>query len=147
MRDHAVILLVEDREDDIVLVRKAFEKAFLPNPIYVVRSGEDAIAYLKGQNQYANREEHPLPDLILLDIHMPRFTGLEFLRWLREKAPDSMRSLPVVIVTASGLAADLNWARALGVQLILLKPIRWSTFWQQLEAAGVLGKNDFGGDR
>jgi CheY-like chemotaxis protein len=134
------VLLVEDDLLAVSITERSFQSAPPGTRLQVVNDGREARRYMNGADQYADRTTHPLPDLILLDIHMPRFTGLEFLRWLREQAPEPMRSLPVVIVTASGLPADLNWARALGVQLILLKPIRWSTFWQELEAAGVLGK-------
>jgi CheY-like chemotaxis protein len=132
------ILLIEDDPLAINITQRSIQSA--PGMrLQVTTDGREARRYMNGREQYADRTSYPLPDLILLDIHMPRFSGLQFLRWLREEAADSMRPLPVVIVTASGLAADLNWARALGVQLILLKPIRWSTFWQELEAAGVLG--------
>src|SRR5713101_4697438 len=72
MPDQAVILLAEDREDDILLIRKAFQKAFITNPLEVVRDGEEAIAYLSGEGKYSNRSEFPLPDLMLLDLKMPR---------------------------------------------------------------------------
>jgi CheY-like chemotaxis protein len=133
------VLLVEDDPIAITITERNFQAAPFGTRLQVVTDGREARDYMTGKDQYADRTTYPLPDLILLDIHMPRFSGLQFLRWLREKAPDEMRATPVVIVSASGLAADLNWARALGVQLILLKPIRWSTFWQELETAGVLG--------
>jgi CheY-like chemotaxis protein len=126
MRDHAVILLVEDREDDVILVRKAFEKASLPNPIHVVRSGEEAMAYLKGQHQYANREEHPLPDLILLDLKMPKIDGFEVLAWIRDQP--GIRGIAVVVLTSSDQIRDVNKAYALGANSFLVKPIDFQNY-------------------
>ena len=70
MSDHSVILLVEDRQDDVVLIRKAFQNAYLNNPLHVVADGEEAMAYLIGEGKYSNRAEHPLPELILLTISL-----------------------------------------------------------------------------
>src|SRR5204863_7454091 len=83
--ESAVILLVEDRDDDIVLIRKAFEKAELANPIYVVKNGEEAVAYLIGDAPFSNRNEYPFPDLLLLDLKMPKLDGFETLLWLRNQ--------------------------------------------------------------
>src|SRR5947199_2934097 len=72
MPDTAVILLAEDDEDHVLLIRRAFQEARLVNPLYVVPHGEAAIAYLKGEGKYANRAEYPLPAILLLDLKMPR---------------------------------------------------------------------------
>src|SRR6266478_2355554 len=82
MAEHSPILLAEDREDDILLIRKAFAAAHVPNPLHVVRDGEEAIAYLSGEGSYAIRSEFPLPDLFLLDLKMPRLDGFEVLERL-----------------------------------------------------------------
>src|SRR4051812_41285683 len=70
MHDKMVILLVEDREDDILLVQRAFAAAKLNPPLHVVRNGEECLDYLNGAGKYSNRDEYPLPDLILLDLKM-----------------------------------------------------------------------------
>src|SRR5438477_3383302 len=80
-----VILLAEDAEDQVVLVRRAFAKAQLLNPVHVVPNGEEAIAYLQGTGKYANRDEYPLPCLLLLDLKMPRKNGFEVLEWIRQQ--------------------------------------------------------------
>src|SRR5262245_26950315 len=81
----AVILIVEDREDDILVIRKAFDKASLPNPVKIVRDGEEALAYLSGEGKYSSRDEYPLPALILLDLKLPRMDGFEVLTWIRKQ--------------------------------------------------------------
>ena len=72
MADEAVILLVEDREDDVLLVKRAFERSAFSNPFQVVRDGEEAMHYLAGEGRYSNRTEYPLPELILVDLKMPK---------------------------------------------------------------------------
>jgi CheY-like chemotaxis protein len=93
--ESAVILLVEDRDDDIVLIRKSFENSDLANPLYVVKNGEEGVAYLSGDSPFSNRNEYPLPDLILLDLKMPRLDGFETLLWIRNQP--GIRNIPVVI--------------------------------------------------
>src|SRR6266404_4660364 len=121
MPDQAVILLAEDREDDIALIRKAFAKAFVQNPLYVVRDGEEAIAYLKGDGRYFNREEYPLPDLLLLDLKMPRMDGFEVLRWIRQQP--GLSALRVVVLTSSEDIRDVNVAYRLGANSFMVKPM------------------------
>ncbi len=88
-----VILLAEDDPNDVLLVQRAFQRTPVANPLQVVRDGEEALAYLSGQAPYADRERHPLPVLMLMDLKMPRKSGLEVLEWVRqqpgaEAAPD-----------------------------------------------------------
>jgi CheY-like chemotaxis protein len=131
--ESAVILLVEDREDDIVLIRKAFEKAELANPLYVVRNGEEAVAYLTGDAAFSNRNEYPLPDLILLDLKMPRLDGFETLLWIRNQP--GIRNIPVVILTSSAELRDVTRAYALGANSYLVKPV---DFEHSIELVKVL---------
>src|SRR5258705_8683596 len=112
MPDQAVILLAEDREDDIALIRKAFARAYVLNPLQVVRDGEEAIAYLSGEGKYSNRAEYPLPDLLLLDLKMPRIDGFEVLKWIREQP--GLSALRVVVLTSSEDIRDVNVAYRLG---------------------------------
>src|SRR5215471_9544538 len=99
MSDNAVILIVEDREDDIILMRRAFEKASLGNPIQIVCNGEEAVAYLSGEGKFANRAEYPLPSLVLLDLKLPGMGGFDVLSCVRRQ--ESICGLPVVVLTAS----------------------------------------------
>ena len=126
MPDQSVILLAEDREDDILLVRRSFAKAFINNPLQVVRNGEEVIAYLEGEGVYANRDEYPLPDLLLLDLKMPRMDGFEVLKWIRQHP--SVRNLPVVVLTSSDRMRDVNIAYQLGANSFLVKPMDFENF-------------------
>jgi CheY-like chemotaxis protein len=131
--DAAVILLVEDREDDIVLIKKCFEKGWIDNPMQVVRDGEEAIQYLSGEGKYSNRAEYPLPDLILLDLKMPKVDGFEVVRWIRRQPGFGM--IPVVVLTSSDAIRDVNRAYALGANSFLVKPLDFENF---IETAKVL---------
>ncbi len=114
------ILLAEDSEDDIFLMERAFKKAKLSNPLRVVSDGEQALAYLKGEGVYADRDKYPFPALLLLDIKMPRMNGLELLQAIR-KDPQ-LRRLVVIFLTASNLDQDVNRAFDLQANSYLVKP-------------------------
>ena len=120
MPEHAVILLAEDEEDYVLLIQHAFEKAKIPNPLHVVWNGQEAIAYLKGEGKYSNREEYPLPDLFLLDLKMPRVNGFQVLEWLR--AQPGLSTLRVLVLTSSDQIRDVNEAYRLGANSFLVKP-------------------------
>ena len=77
-----------DSDDDIRLIRRAFQKANILNPLQVVRNGDEALAYLHGDGEYANRAEYPLPTLLLLDLKMPRKNGFDVLEWIRRQPPE-----------------------------------------------------------
>jgi CheY-like chemotaxis protein len=119
MPDTAVILLVEDREDDILLITKAFQRAGLTNPIQVVRDGEEALAYLSGAGKYSNRAEYPLPILLLLDLKLPGMDGFEVLSWIRHE--EGIRGLPVLVLTSSSQLRDVNRAYQLGANSFIVK--------------------------
>lgn len=126
MTDAAVILLVEDRQDDIILIQKAFHKSFLRNPMKVVRDGAEAIEYLAGSGQYSNRQEFPLPSLILLDLKMPRIDGFEVLEWLR--AQPGISNIPVLVLTSSRRPVDVSRAYKLGANSFLVKPVDFENY-------------------
>ena len=123
-----VILLVEDREDDILLVRRAFKAAFIDNPLHVVRDGEEAIAYLQGEGVYSNRAENPLPSLILLDLKMPKMDGFEVLTYIRQQP--GIQRIPVVVLTSSDDLKDVNRAYSLGANSFLVKPVDFQNYTQ-----------------
>jgi len=114
------ILYAEDDENDAFLANRAFEKAEILNPLVVVSDGKAAIEYLAGTGQYANRTEYPLPCLILLDLKLPRVSGLEVLKWIRSQP--SVCTLPVLILTSSNQDGDVHRAYILGANGYLMKP-------------------------
>jgi CheY-like chemotaxis protein len=114
------ILLVEDNSDDVLLFRRALSKARRPHPLYVVHDGQAAIDYLSGTGQYIDRNLFPLPDLIMLDLKMPRVGGFEVLKWIRGDGP--ARLIPIVILSSSALADDVNRAYELGANSYMVKP-------------------------
>ena len=115
-----VVLLADDDPNDVFLLQRAFQKTNIANPLRVVRDGEEAMAYLSGQNQYADRQHHPLPVLLLLDLKMPRKSGFEVLRWLRQQS--GLKRLPVVVLTSSNQNPDINKAFDLGANSYIVKP-------------------------
>ena len=121
MSEHAVILLAEDDEDHVVLIKRAFAQADLRNPLYVVWNGEEAIEYLSGIGKYSNRAEYPLPDLLLLDLKMPRVDGFQVLAWIREQP--ELKALRTLVLTSSNDLRDVNRAYQLGANSFLVKPI------------------------
>jgi CheY-like chemotaxis protein len=129
--EEAVILLAEDREDDIFLIQRAFKRAHLSNPLYVVRDGDEAIEYLKGEDKFSNRVEYPLPDLMLLDLKMPRLDGFEVLKWVR--ANPSLNKLRIVVLTSSEIMADRNLAYQLGANSFLVKPLQFERFVEAIK--------------
>jgi len=126
MNDLAVILLVEDLQEDVTIIRRSFQKAGLKNPVQVARDGEQAIAYLRGEGSYANRDEHPLPGLILLDLKMPKIDGFEVLEWIRSQP--TLRAIPVLVLTSSEHMRDVNRAYDLGANSFLVKPLDFDNF-------------------
>lgn len=133
--ERQTILLVEDDPNDVLLVERAFRRANIANPISVVRDGEAAIAYLEGSGKYANREEHPFPVVILLDLKLPRKSGLEVLAWLKSK--HLLKRLPVVILTSSRESADVNKAYDLGVNSYLVKPVTFDSLIELVKHLGL----------
>ena len=126
MSERAVILLVDDSADDLFLIRKAFEKAQVPNPLYCVTSGQEALDYLAGVGKFANRAEYPLPDLMLLDLKMPEIDGFDVLRWVKRQP--EMAKLRVVVLTSSDQIRDVNEAYQLGANSFLVKPMEFEQF-------------------
>lgn len=128
------ILLAEDDENDVMLIKRAFSKSHVINPIACVGNGEEAVAYLSGSGDYADRTRHPLPFMMLLDLKLPRLSGHEVLRWLREQP--GLKRLPVVVLTSSREPSDINRAYEIGANSYLVKPVvfeEFSTLLKQLQ--------------
>ncbi len=136
MSDHsynrdALILLAEDDENDIALFHRALANAGIRNPVEVVRDGEEAIAYLKGEGKFSDRAKYPLPALMLLDLNMPRIDGFQVLDWIRRQPQlDAMR---VVVLTVSRDVYNVTRAYRFGANSFFVKSLDSQTFIQLVE--------------
>jgi len=120
MNEKSVILHVEDDPNDVLLVDLAFRKAGLPVSLTVVHDGDQAIEYLSGQGRYLDRLVYPIPAIVLLDLKLPRRSGLEVLAWVRGR--EDLRRMLVVMLTSSNQPTDVNRAYDLGANSYLVKP-------------------------
>ena len=116
------ILAAEDEASDRIILELAFQRAQLPHPLVIVRNGQEAVDYLSGKGQYADRSVHPLPALLVLDLKMPRMNGFDVLAWLA-KQPD-LNHIPAVVLSSSGDELDVKKTRQLGAQEYFVKPHR-----------------------
>jgi CheY-like chemotaxis protein len=130
-----VILLGEDGADQVALLRRAMARANLVNPLKVVGDGEEAIRYLSGCEEYADRRRHSLPSLVLFDLRLPRKSGLGVLEWMRRQP--ALRHVPVIVLTASPLSEDRERALALGAHSYLEKPVELNGLFEIVRSLGV----------
>jgi CheY-like chemotaxis protein len=126
MEDKNLIMLVEDNEMDVVLTLDAFKEAHLTNPIQICRTGEDARDYLFGTGEFQDRDHHPLPELILLDLKLPGISGLDLLKDI--KTNPGIKRIPVIILTSSAEEGDRALGYDLGANSYLVKPISFDGF-------------------
>jgi len=130
-----IILLVEDNPDDEELTRLAFQESNLANELHVVRDGEEALDYLFSSGAYVNRDSCVLPQLILLDLKLPKIDGLDVLRAIRADARTQL--IPVVILTSSKEESDLLAGYKLGVNSYIQKPVDFSNFIEVIHQLGM----------
>ena len=115
-----LILYVEDDENDVFLMQRAFTQAGIEHRLQIATHGQEAIDYLSGEGTYQNREEYPVPCLILLDLSMPGKSGHEVLKWVR--AQPAICTVPVIVLTSSNQESDIHRAYILGANGYLIKP-------------------------
>lgn len=151
MQTITTFLLAEDEPYDAFCVEQEFKRG--PDHLHLRRvcDGVQAVEYLEGRGEYADRQMYPLPDVILLDLKMPRMGGFEFLGWLRQQAPEALRRTPVVVLSSSTVEADVSSAYLLGADSYVVKPADmrlyracikemagyWSQRFQERSLAGV----------
>ncbi len=114
------ILVVEDTEDDVFFLKRALKSAEIGNPIQVVTDGQQALDYMAGTGPYADRQQYPLPFLILLDLKLPYVMGLDVLKWIRERP--EFKSILIAVLTSSQADFDIAATTRLGGDFYLVKP-------------------------
>jgi len=138
------LLVAEDDENDFLFLERALGKADFETDLRRVRDGSEAIEYLAGGNGFADREAHPLPELILLDVKMPRGSGFDVLMWLRSK--QKLKNLPAVVFSASDSPNDMQQARVLGATAYLVKPSAYDGYPKLVQALRDLWRAGGGAD-
>ena len=112
MPNETLVLIVEDDNNDVFMLQRAFQQAGITNPVHVARSGEDAIAYLAGNDPYSDWNKFPLPSIVLLDLALPGLSGLDVLIWIRKTS--GLHALRVAVVTDSCSGKEVRRAYELG---------------------------------
>lgn len=120
MTTDRAILLVEDNEDDVFLMKRALKGARVINPLFVVDDGQEAVDYLGGAGKFSDRGNYPLPAVVFLDLKLPLISGHEVLAWIRRRK--EFESLVVIVLTSSNEASDLSRCYSLGANSYIVKP-------------------------
>ena len=139
------VLVAEDDHDDALIIQRAFKHHGLARPAHIVDDGGEAIAYLRGDGVYSDRVTHPYPDIVILDLKMPRVSGFDVLQWLNEN-PD-YRVIPSIVWSSSADRRDVKHAFCLGAHGYLCKPTGYDkfvtmvghilAFWTYCEKPGI----------
>jgi CheY-like chemotaxis protein len=128
------VLLIEDNPRDVRLTKRAFVQADLPHDLRVVRDGDEALAYLHREGAYKDSQTSPRPDVILLDLNLPRMNGHELLGCLKQD--QRFRQIPVIVLTTSGRPDDVRLAYEAGANAYLLKPVEFARFTEVMVHLG-----------
>ena len=131
----AAILVAEDDAQHALLIRAALKAARLANPILVFDDGKHALAYLGGEDVYADRGRYPLPVLALFDLHLPDMSGLDVLRSMRETS--GLSQVPAVVLTASEDPGDIDHSFAAGANSYLIKPVGFEALLEVVRNLGL----------
>ena len=129
--DGNTILLVEDNEDEVFMMQRAFRKANIPNPLQIAVDGMEAVEYLEGKGKFADRTKFQFPVVVFLDLNMPKKSGLEVLEYLRKQP--LLRKLVVNILSSSTRPADIDRAAFLGANAYFIKPSQIHKFQELIE--------------
>lgn len=130
-----VVLVVDDDLNDRTLLKYAFKKSSAPVDLRLVKDAFQAEDYLLGRGIYADRVAHPLPSLLLLDLKMPRRSGLEFLAWMRERPATA--TIPVIVLSSSQECSDIERAYDLGAKSYLVKSVDLKELLKVAEGIGA----------
>jgi CheY-like chemotaxis protein len=117
------VLLAEDNPDDIIITQRAWKKGLIKNELYVVKDGEEALDFLYRKGKYLDA---PRPSLMLLDLKMPKVDGFEVLKTM--KGDDSLKKMPIIVLTTSNRHEDVNRAYEMGCNAYIVKPVSFDNF-------------------
>ena len=120
MATEQAILLVEDNEDDVFLMQRALQEAGVINPLHIVEDGQQAVDFLSGNGNFADRKSFSLPAVVFLDLKLPLKSGHEVLSWIRKQP--NLESMVVVVLTSSEEPTDVSKSYQLGANSYLVKP-------------------------
>ncbi|MBN2055265.1 response regulator [bacterium] len=126
------IMLVEDNQDDIILMQRAFSQNRIRNRVRIVRDGEEALDYIFHRGKYEDISDCPMPGLVILDLKLPRIDGVEVLKII--KSDKKLRTIPIIMLTTSRDERDIKLCYQLGVNSYIVKPTEFDTF------AGIVGE-------
>lgn len=135
MATKKIILLVEDNPDDELLTIRALEKHNIANEIVVARDGAEALDYLFGRGEFSDKETHHIPQVVLLDLKLPKVDGLEVLKQIR--SDERTKLLPVVILTSSSEESDMIRSYRKGANSYVRKPVEFEQFAEAVRQIGV----------
>jgi CheY-like chemotaxis protein len=119
MEQRFTILLVDDDEDDLVMFERAIRKAGVPALLRTARDGLEGLEYIEGIGKYADRETYPIPSVLILDLKMPRLSGMELLSWIHEHV--EYQVIPTIVMSSSSLQSDVRKAYELGANTYMVK--------------------------
>ena len=129
-----IILIADDDDDDCMLTQEALAESRLANIVRIVRDGEELMDYLYNRGQYTDKKLAPRPDLIFLDLNMPKKDGREALREI--KADSQLRSIPIIVLTTSKAEEDIYRSYDLGANSFIIKPMTFSSLVEVMRAIG-----------
>lgn len=129
------ILLVEDNPRDVEMTMRALKKHNLANKVHVVKDGAEALDYLFATGAYANRDRNPVPKVVLLDLKLPKVSGLEVLK--KVKSDERTQTIPVVVLTSSQEEKDMIESYRLGVNSYIVKPVDFDKFVEAVSEVGL----------
>ena len=133
MDQQNLVLIAEDNPDDALLLRRALQKAGILARLKIVADGEEMLLYLQAKGAYADRAHNPMPSLIILDLKMPRRSGLEVLQWIADNP--QLIVVPTIVLSASNLENDVRSAYNLGANTYFVKP---TTFEELVETVRMV---------
>ena len=133
--EEKIILLVEDNPDDVTLTERALKKSHILNKLVVAKDGAEALDYILGTGSYSDRDMNSMPEVVLLDLKLPKIDGLEVLKRIRDN--EMTRLLPVVILTSSNAEKDRVNGYALGANSYIRKPVDFNQFVYAVQQLGL----------